>query len=287
MKQHQKNNCIWFTSALFDSAHGSFSLRHGFSTKYGGISTDPFLRDLNFGFGLGEERSVTLENYRLFAGTLGIDAGHLLCARQTHTNLVLTVREKDRRLGFDDEVPHPTGIYENGYDALVTASPGVALSVRTADCVPILFWDPKNSVIGAAHAGWRGTLGSIAAETVSSMEKLGAERHEILACIGSAIGVCCYEVDNAFHDRFLAVFGNEICREVFLKSPEYEHPEQYHCDLPALNRKILLNAGLSPARIEVSDLCTCCTPDLFHSHRYAMRKTGGKRGLMAAMISME
>ena len=159
--------------------------------------------------------------------------------------------------------------------------------VRAADCVPILFCDPVNRVIGACHAGWRGTVGGIAAKTVDAMCAIGAEKQHIRAAIGHAVGLCCYEVDDAFYETFLHTLGKEVCNVIFRKSEEYENPDRWHCDLRTCNRMLLENAGLAPEHIDVSEHCTCCHNELFHSHRYAMKYTGGKRGLMAACISME
>ena len=292
MNKHTDKNAVWFTSSLFDEAAASgqtdaYRLCHGFSTRHGGMSRDPYLEDLNLGFSVGEDRKITVENYGMFSTTLGIKPGHVLCAYQTHTAAVLPVTADDCGMGLDENHPRPGGVYADGFDALVTSSRDTALTVRAADCVPILFWDPVHAVIGAAHAGWRGTFGKIAAETVSAMEALGANRQTVLVSIGHAIGVCCYEVDDAFYERFSAAFGKEICDSVFVRSPHFSDPAKYHCDLRALNRRILTDFGVPPEHIEVSALCTCCNPALFFSHRYAVANQGGKRGLMGAMISME
>ncbi len=310
MHRHENGHAVWFSSTLFsnirsypqpvDNSVGNtvvyrgkpmqkLRLVHGFSTKHGGVSHLPHISDLNFGFSVGEDRATTLENYRCFAKTLGIGEDHMLCANQTHTTRILTVDETHRGMGLS--VPYEalldTATADEGFDGFVTATPDVALVIRVADCVPILFWDPENRVIGACHAGWRGTIGGIAAKTVDAMEALGADRHTIRAAIGHAVGVCCYEVDDAFYETFLHSLGETICAQIFRKSEEYENPGRWHCDLRSCNRILLEEAGLAPENIDVSEHCTCCHHELFHSHRYAMKHTGGKRGLMAACISME
>lgn len=315
MQRHEKDNAVWYTSDLFDTTQGNarsypqagdnsvekvpaacgnrgenYRLCHGFSTRHGGISVLPHLSDLNFGFGLGEPRETTLENYRRFAQTLGIAPDHPLAARQTHTDLVMTVDEAYCGLHLQaEEDALPPGVpalderFSGGWDGFVTDRKNVALSVRAADCVPILFWDAEHAVIGACHAGWKGTFSGIARETVLAMEQLGADRKTVLACIGTSIGVCCYEVDEAFFERFLERFGTEVCDRVFVRNAQTGKP---HCDLRALNHIILEETGVPAEHIEVSGLCTCCDPEQFHSHR-AAQKRDGKRGLMTAMISME
>ncbi len=264
-------------------------IRHGFSTKHGGVSHLPYISDLNFGFSVGEDRETTLENYRRFARTLGIGESHMLCANQTHTTRVLTVDETYRGMGLS--VPYHALLDETtadeGFDGFVTKTPDVALVVRAADCVPILFCDPENGVIGACHAGWRGTVGGIAAKTVEAMCEIGAARQHIRAAIGHAVGLCCYEVDDAFYETFVNTLGKDVCNVIFCKSDDYDNPEKWHCDLRTCNRILLEHAGLTPEHIDVSEHCTCCHHELFHSHRYAMKYCGGKRGLMAACISME
>ncbi len=259
-------------------------LRHGFSTRWGGVSTLAHLSDLNFGFAVGEDRDTTLENYACFARAVGIRPEHLLCANQTHTSLVLTVDRQHRGLGLSQTPPVSLApVYADGYDALVTRDFDTALVIRVADCVPILFWDPDNGVIGAAHAGWRGTLGEIAAKTVSAMTDIGADRDRILVSIGNAVGPCCYQVDRGFYETFLSALGPEICARTFFDT-EGDHPR---CDLRGVNRELLLRAGIPSEHIEVGTLCTCCHPEEFHSHRYAVTHNGGKRGLMGAIICME
>lgn len=315
MIQRIAGNAVYYTSSLFDDIRSypqlvdkgvdngakpcgkpmqNLRIVHGFSTKHGGISTNAYISDLNFGFSVGEERAVTVENYRRFAAAIGADFSGMLCANQTHTARVLCVDARYRGMGLEVPLPAlPAGnpldpaIAEAGFDGFVTAEAGVALVIRVADCVPILFYDPVNAVIGACHAGWRGTVGGIAAGTVDAMCGLGAQKQHIRAAIGHAVGLCCYEVDDAFYDTFVQSLGVELCARFFRKSDAYENPERWHCDLRACNRLLLEAAGLRPEHIDVSEMCTCCHPELFHSHRYAQRYTGGVRGLMAACISME
>ena len=281
MTLHERDSAQWYTCPLFDAVGAEkYRLCHGYSTRFGGNSTLPYLASMNFGFQLGEERGVTLSNYRTFSSLLGIPYEHLTAAQQTHTGLCMKVGRGDRMLGLrlPIEAPEP---YRDGWDAFACAETGVALSIRVADCVPILFWDPVHHVIGAAHAGWRGTYDRVAPNTVSAMEELGAKRQDILVSIGISVGRCCYEVDEAFHERFLSRYGSGFCEKIFDAAGE-----KYFCDLRLANELLLSDAGILPSHIDRETLCTCCDPVRFHSHR-AAQKRGGKRGLMAAMISME
>ncbi len=265
---------------------------HGFATKFGGVSRSPYIGDMNLGFSVGEERGVTLENYRIFASSAGCDFSELLCANQTHTTNVLTVDRSHRGMGLSRtyaEVLAGTpneAMAEEGFDGLVTRETNVALVVRAADCVPILFCDPEHGVIGACHAGWRGTVGGIAREVVLRMCALGAHTDTVHAAIGPSIGGCCYEVDDAFRETFLHTLGEELCANIFYKSPSHENPDKFHCDLKTCNRLLLEAAGVLPSHITVSEDCTCCMHDTYHSHRYAMKHQGGRRGLGGGIICM-
>ena len=279
----------YFSSELLERRAAQWPgirLRHGFSTRRGGVSTAEHLQEMNFGFQRGEPDEITRENYTVFAHALEIEPSHVVCTNQTHTDIVFRVTEQHRGMGWRRPPDYDgSGVPEqNEADALVTERTDVALTVRVADCVPILLWDPEHCVIGAAHAGWKGTHGQIAARTVHIMEQYGAEAHSVYAAIGPAVGPCCYEVDDDFYERFQSAFGPEITGSCFCRRGGTGNaPVRWHADLKRLNRILLEEAGVPAAHIDVSDDCTCCHPELFHSHR----ATGGRRGTMAAMISME
>ena len=145
-------------------------------------------------------------------------------------------------------------------DAIISAEPGIAIGIRTADCVPILFADPATRVVACAHAGWRGTASNIAAATVERMKALGAEPKNIMAAIGPSIGPCCYEVspETAAHfDRWITTSGGE---------------EKPHLDLPAVNERQLMEAGVH--QIWQSGECTYCRADRYFSYRREKEQAG-------------
>ena len=134
-------------------------------------------------------------------------------------------------------------------DALVTALAGIPVSVRTADCYPILLADERNHAVAAVHAGWRGTAAHILLRTLEEMHRLyGTEAADVYAAIGPGIGECCYEV------------GTDVARQFGM-----EHAGRI--DLSAINRRQLLDAGVAEHRIEVPGGCTKCDAHLFHSYR--------------------
>ncbi|MBU6442848.1 MAG: peptidoglycan editing factor PgeF [Alphaproteobacteria bacterium] len=165
-------------------------IAHGFFGRTGGVSTGIFA-SLNCGPGSGDTRARVIENRRRVAEALAPGC-HLLNAYQVHSPKAVVVTE-----------PWELG---NGpkADALVTAMPGLALGILTADCAPMLFADPEARVIGATHAGWKGALGGVVEATATVMESLGARRDRIRAAIGPCISQANYEVGAEFRDRFIA-----------------------------------------------------------------------------------
>ncbi len=134
-------------------------------------------------------------------------------------------------------------------DALLENVPGAVVAVRTADCVPLLLVDERLRAVAAVHAGWRGTVARIAERAVEAMrERFGSQPSDLHAAIGPAIGPCCYEVG----PEVAARFGGRGRGPV---------------DLPAANRRQLIEAGVTPARIYASNLCAMCLPEDFHSFR--------------------
>ncbi len=163
--------------------------RHGFLGREGGVSGGIFA-SLNVGLGSADDPEATRENRRRAVDAVAPGAA-LVTLHQVHSNIVVPVTA----VFPDAERPRA--------DALVTATPGLALGVLAADCAPILLADVEAGVIGAAHSGWKGALADIAGATVTAMEVLGARRDRIAAAIGPCIAQRSYEVDAAFRDRFL------------------------------------------------------------------------------------
>ena len=158
-------------------------------------------------------------------------------------------------------------------DAIVTAIPQVVITILTADCVPILMYDPEKKVIAAVHAGWRGSESEIVSKTVRFMKsKYGCEPSDIIAAIGPSIGGCCYEVDDIVASKFLDY------RESVVKKPD----NHYMLDLKSINRKQLIDIGLKEMNIEVSHVCTACDNDRFFSYRREKGCTG--RFISAVML---
>jgi polyphenol oxidase len=165
-------------------------VRHGFVGRRGGVSQGIFA-SLNVGLGSSDSAELVRENRRRAVEAVAPGAA-LVTVHQVHSTTVVSVTA-----AFPEAERPPA-------DALVTATPGLALGILTADCAPILLADPQAGVIGAAHSGWKGALGNIAEATVAAMAALGARREHIVAAIGPTIARASYEVDSGFRHRFLA-----------------------------------------------------------------------------------
>lgn len=242
----------------------SISVPHGFTTRFGGVSQGD-QASMNLTCCAEDPPERVQRNIRILADALGFDPERLVLTRQTHSDIVRAVTRADC-----------LGLCHRDYpecDGLVTADPGLALMVFTADCTPILFCDPVTGAVGAVHAGWRGTAKAIAVRAVEAMVKTyGARPRDIRAAIGPNIGQCHFETHEDVPQALEAAFGGEIWQYVQRRG------EKFFPDLKAINAMALRRAGVE--RIEISDDCTYCQSRRFWSHR----ATHGRRGSQGAVI---
>ena len=263
---------ILFRSDLL-SADGTV---HGFSTREGGVSRLPHTAAMNVAEGHGDGTDTVRENVGILARTItgGImNENAVVCAPQIHSARIRYVTEADKGTG----VTRPAG--EPG-DGFFTDQPGILLTVRTADCVPILFTARRpdgSPLIAAVHAGWRGTVAGIAPEAVRCLTSAGAAIESVRAAIGQCIHSCCFEVQTDFTKAV-----TDARDESFAARHIQKRGGRLYADLVGMNAELLREAGLTDAQIDVSPYCTACDPTLFHSHR----ATKGMRGAMAAMIGI-
>lgn len=248
------------------------AVNHAFTTRFGGVSKGMY-SEMNMSFTNGDNRNDVLENYKRLCKAIGIDVNKVVLSHQTHTNNVRIINESDIGKGIFKERDY------DDVDGLITNIPGVALVTQYADCTPLLFCDPVKKVVATSHAGWRGTASEIGRITVEKMQSnFGCNPNDIIAAIGPSIGQCCYEVDDPVYIP--------LCKLTYLNKDKIFIKKQngkYMLNLWETNREILINAGIKEENIDVTDLCTNCHPDVFHSHRF----TGGKRGNLGAIIALQ
>ncbi|MBU2959844.1 peptidoglycan editing factor PgeF [Citreicella sp. C3M06] len=237
--------------------------RHGFFTRKGGASSGVF-SGLNCGNGSSDQSEIVAINRSRVADAMQVPLTHLVNLHQTHSAEVVTVSGP-----LDRQVPEA--------DGLVSATPGVALGVLTADCQPVLFADAAAGVVGAAHAGWKGALGGVLEATVDAMLALGATRQGIRAVIGPAISQRAYEVGPEFFEQFLA------------EDPSYARffaaglGDRMLFDLPGFGLYRLRDAGIAA---EWTRHCTYSDPARFFSYRRSCHDKEADYGRLMSVIRL-
>ncbi|MDA8124197.1 MAG: peptidoglycan editing factor PgeF [Deltaproteobacteria bacterium] len=241
-------------------------LTHGFCTRRGGVSEGPFA-SLNTGEQVGDRAKDVRRNLSAIGEAFAIPEGRLVLMQQVHGDRIEVIDDNGCPA---DPVPE--------CDGLVTDCPGVALAVKTADCVPILFADPVRRAIGVAHAGWRGTALGIAGKLARLFqERYSSRLEDLLVAIGPAIGPCCYQVDGPVREAFAA--RPEASR---LLRPCPEQAGRWRLDLPLANRLELTALGIPTENISLAGQCTACRTDLFFSHRAEQGRTGRQISFLMA-----
>ena len=247
-------------------------VEHGFTTRMGGVS-DGIYSTLNFSFSRGDDPEAVMENYRRIAETFGKTVDDFVCTDQTHTTTVLQVGEEEKGYGVTREKPY------TDVDGLITNEPGVILSTFYADCVPLYFVDPVHKAIGLSHSGWRGTVGRMGQKTLEAMEKAyGTKPEDVYAAVGPSICQECYEISEDVAEHFYEEFkghGDEILIN--------KGNGKYQLDLWKTNEIVLLEAGIKPEHLAVTNVCTCCNSKELFSHR----ASHGMRGNLAAFLMLK
>ena len=241
-------------------------IRHAFFTRQGGVS-EGIYATLNGGIGSSDEPSRVQENRRRMTEALGVRAG---CPDQRVSGPFRRMRSI---------VEGPWTAERPKADGMVTAVPGLALGITTADCGPVLFADPEARVIGAAHAGWRGAVTGVLESTVEAMERLGARREKIVAVLGPTIGQNAYEVGPDFIERFTTEAPGH---ERFLKPGE--RPGHAMFDLPGFIGARLATAGIGG--FTDLGLCTYSDEERFFSYRRTTHRKEPDYGRLISAIAL-
>ncbi len=246
-------------------------VKHCFTTRDGGVSENE-LSTMNFSFTRGDKTEAVLENYRRMALFFGVEIEQFIATDQTHTTNVKRVTKADAGKGI---------VCSRDYkdvDGLITNEPELVLSTFYADCVPLYFVDPVNKAIGLSHSGWRGTVGKIGQITIEAMQReFGSRPRDLYCAIGPSICQDCYEVSRDVAEAFMEAFCGHEDEILYQKSKE-----KFQLDLWKANEIVLLEAGILPEHLAVTNICTCCNPDELFSHRASK----GKRGNLAAFLML-
>lgn len=252
------------TSHLLEESGAGPAIRHGFFTRRGGVS-EGIYRGLNVGLGSDDNRTHVTENRKRVTDWFGLAPHRLATAHQVHSSQPVVVDDS-----YDGERPEA--------DAVVTATPGIAVGVLTADCGPVLFADPDKAVVAAAHAGWRGALDGIVENTIAAMERLGARRERIRACVGPCISGGNYEVGPEFVDRFRR--RDDAFHIYFSPSPHGGH------SLFDLQKFVLDRIAESGVEAHLSGDCTYADEERFFSYRRTTHRSEPDYGRQISAISI-
>ncbi|WP_342360695.1 peptidoglycan editing factor PgeF [Terrarubrum flagellatum] len=239
-------------------------LRHAFFTRQGGVSGGIFA-SLNGGIGSNDEREHVLENRARMCRALGVAENRLVTVHQVHSPDVIVVERQ-----HPGERPKA--------DAMVTTTPGIAIGVAHADCGPVLFADRRRRVVGAAHAGWKGAFTGVLENTIAAMEKLGAQREDIVAVLGPTIGPKSYEVGPEFVARFRE--SDAAFLRFFSPSQKEGHAM---FDLPAFIIMRLERTGVTAVNF-ASD--TYANEELFYSYRRSVHCNEPDYGRLISAIAV-
>lgn len=238
-------------------------IRHGFFTRKGGASSGVF-DGLNCGPGSSDQAEIVEINRARVADAMQVPLTNLITVHQVHSADTVAINA-------------PLGQKPKA-DAMVTATPGLALGILTADCQPVLFADPTAGVIGAAHAGWRGARDGVLESTIDAMETLGATRANITAVIGPSISQPVYEVGPEFIEEFMDEDPDNA--RFFTNGTG----DRYLFDLPAFGLHRLRSAGVGHA--EWTRHCTYSDPDRFFSYRRTTHAAEADYGRLISVIRL-
>ena len=260
--ENNKNGLIYMTSSVIPA-------RHLFTTRYGGVSTGDYA-SLNLGSNRGDAQENVAENYRRLAAFFGVGRDDCAVTKQVHGTEVRVVTSADKHI-CGSKTPYEA-------DGLVTTERGLPIFCFVADCVPALLCDAEHGVIAAVHCGWRSSVADILGVTVEKMCAHGAEPGSICAAMGASIGRCCFETDDDVPqaiERYLSGDTDGLF--------DHRPGGKTMVDLRAANARRLIQLGVLPENIDISDECTYCRHDKYWSHRY----THGQRGSQAALIVLD
>ena len=250
------NPCGYLIPAIFSKYTGLVALQ---STRAGGVSEGVYA-SLNLGSNTGDREERVYENTQRLCAAVSIDRKKMVRSEQVHGTEVLVAEKPGQYCG---------------YDAFITNKENLFLSIFTADCYPILLFDPRHNASGAVHAGWKGAAGEIVIKTIDAMKKNFASiPAELIACIGTGISAEAYEVNQEVAN----VFRTDESRP----SPFSMKEDKYLLDLRQVNFRQLLDAGIQISNIERSSFCSYRDSNLFFSYR----RDKGTTGRMVSLIGV-
>lgn len=249
------------------------TLVHAISLRHGGVS-EGIYDSLNFRMVGKDDPANIKENLRRFTTAIGISDSQIYKGKQTHSDHIQIIDQQNKmQYAFVTQC-------QQEIDGYVTNDKGIASLVTTADCNPIILYDPVQHVVANIHSGWKGTIQKIYIKGILAMkENFGTNPSDVIACVGPSIGKCCFSSeDPAFKEKFTTVWpfaSQYISNE--------EGSSRFHIDLPYLIEQDLVKIGVQKENIVLSHICTMCHHDSFYSYRFATKAKYPDFGTMATI----
>ena len=242
-----------------------FPLCAGFSTRNGGVSRPPF-NSLNLGFGTDDQHHNVEGNRSTFCRAFDMSPRKLLTVNQVHGTDVLIV---------DEPNPDLFHFLRLECDAIITNQPAIMLGILVADCYPVLFYDPANGVVAAAHVGWRGAVGGVIGKVIKALVNIfGSLPADLYCAVGAGISPKCYEVDRVVRDAFQK--EGHAWKEI----AEDAAYGRWNLDIGKSCILQLEEEGVPPDRIAKTDCCSSTHRELFFSYRRDGGNTGRQMGFI-------
>ena len=242
-------------------------VRHGFSTRLGGVSKGVWA-SMNISTTRGDHPQAVEENKRRIALAIGVDERKMAFSSQTHTTNVAVVAEENLGESFPET------------DGMITNVPGICLVTFYADCVPLYFVDTVRKAIGLSHSGWRGTVHKMANVTVRKMQEVfGSNPADLIAAVGPSICQDCYEVDIDVIRQFQENYIRKDWESLYYRKEN----GKFQLNLWRANELNLLESGIKKENLAVTNVCTCCNPEVMFSHRVM----GTDRGNLSAFLALK
>ncbi len=285
-QKRQTGGLVYYVSDILEQ-HG---FAHAFFTRAGGVSSGDFA-SLNVSSARKNHDGMTdaprniLENYRRALSVLGATPESAVAAHQVHGNTVHTVSDLDAGSGI---LPFRTPIDCDGLCLTPACEKIRAVTVKTADCVPILLANVRTGAVCAVHAGWRGSAADIVTHAVKHLSD--GEPRDVFAAIGASIGKCCYEVGEEVYGAFKSLLrykgAPESAVEVLVpRDACCSMGGKRHADLAGINRYLLTLCGVPAENVDVTDMCTCCYKDGGALPFFSHRASGGFSGTFISGIA--
>lgn len=254
-----------------------YNLKHCITLRYGGFSEGIF-KSLNFRILGMDLKENVFKNLKLVCNKINIDENKVYKANQAHTNNVLYLNEENlEEYKFEK-------FNKSEYDAYIYNEKDIATFVTTADCIPIIIYDPIKNAVANIHSGWKGTISKIYIEAIKEMKlKFNSKVSDLIVCLGPSIQKCCFSSEEeSFKEKFTNVWGNE---ENYITYDE-KNKNKFYIDMPYLVKNDMLKLGVLEENIVLSNICTLCNKDDFFSYRYNTKNNIKDYGTMATLVGL-